>query len=669
VGQGGNVDIQAGSFSLDYGSSLLTDTQGQGDSGNILVRVNDFILVRGSRLESNVLSTAIGQGGDINIEAETGSISLTGGTSIDTSTFGRGDAGDVVIQANDSVSIEGSFIQTRADSDAPGVPGSRAAGNGGDIIIKAESLSLSDLSPSGGFIAVLSTSTNAGGNAGDVLIQVNDIISLTTSVISAAVESEGMGKGGDIDIQAESLSLRDGAFINTSTRGQGRGGNIRVSVSDFVHLSGVDYYGYTSELATSTLEEANGKAGDIIVNSPVLYLLDGATVNARTLGSSNGGNITINATTVEAVNGGQVLTTSLGRGQAGNIDLNVTDSVTLSGSDATYFERLARLGDEEVANAGPASGLFANTSETSTGQGGNLRINTGRLLVQDSARVTVSSEGTGNAGRLEVTSNDILLDNRGVLQATTSSGEGGNIELRSQDLILMRRGGGISTTAGLAGTGGNGGYININTQFLVAVPEENSDITANAFQGRGGTIQITARGIFGLTSRSFDELKILLGTDDPNQLDPARLPSSDITAISQTDPALSGQITLNTPDVDPSQGLATLPLQPVNPQVVQSCQPGGVEANNEFVVTGRGGLPPDAREIVRSEEPLVGLVTLDSEAQQPSSALTETNPILQTTPPIVEATGWIVAPNGEVVLVASASAESSWRIPVDCGVP
>ena len=53
----------------------------------------------------------------------------------------------------------------------------------------------------------------------------------------------------------------------------------------------------------------------------------------------------------------------------------------------------------------------------------------------------------------------------------------------------------------IAGTGGDGGNIDIDSDFIVAVPEENSDITANAFQGKGGRVQITAQGIFGTQFR------------------------------------------------------------------------------------------------------------------------------------------------------------------------
>ncbi|NET97435.1 helix-turn-helix domain-containing protein, partial [Okeania sp. SIO1H2] len=56
----------------------------------------------------------------------------------------------------------------------------------------------------------------------------------------------------------------------------------------------------------------------------------------------------------------------------------------------------------------------------------------------------------------------------------------------------------ISTNATGEATGGN---ININTENLVAL--ENSDISANAQAAFGGTINITAAGIFGTEFRPF----------------------------------------------------------------------------------------------------------------------------------------------------------------------
>lgn len=89
----------------------------------------------------------------------------------------------------------------------------------------------------------------------------------------------------------------------------------------------------------------------------------------------------------------------------------------------------------------------------------------------------------------------------------------------------MRHNSLISTEA--RGTG-NSGNIDINTEFLVAVPSENSDIVASAI--RGGNIKIKAEGILGIEFRYL-----------------------------QT-PA-SGEVELVTPDVDLSQGLVALPTE------------------------------------------------------------------------------------------------------------
>ncbi|MEH2180153.1 hypothetical protein [Nostoc sp.] len=50
------------------------------------------------------------------------------------------------------------------------------------------------------------------------------------------------------------------------------------------------------------------------------------------------------------------------------------------------------------------------------------------------------------------------------------------------DLLLLRRGAQISTNTGTAEKGGDGGNININSKFIVAVPKENSVLGKKATQ-------------------------------------------------------------------------------------------------------------------------------------------------------------------------------------------
>lgn len=244
------------------------------------------------------------------------------------------------------------------------------------------------------------------------------------------------------------------------------------------------------------------------------------------------------------------------------------------------------------------------------------------------------SEGSAIAGNLQVQARSIQLENLGAITATTRSGNGGDITLQAQDLLLMRRESNISTRAGTPETGGTGGSITIDTDNLVAL--ENSDIDANAFGGAGGQVTINTQGIFGTKGRESQTLE------------------SDITASSNLGPQFSGTVEINTPDVDPAQGLVNLPSVPIDTEVVQACQPGGSQQQSEFIITGRGGLPPNPGDALSTDAVMVDLVTINPEVAPPSTPAVSTSPTSSTPPPIVEAQGWVIDALGNVTLIANA---------------
>ncbi|MDZ8258045.1 MAG: S-layer family protein, partial [Nostoc sp. ChiQUE01b] len=341
------------------------------------------------------------------------------------------------------------------------------------------------------------------------------------------------------------------------------------------------------------------------------------------------------------------------------------------------------------------SGLFTITQ--GAGNAGELRIETGQLIVQNGARIsastsgestgnggsiivkaeelnvlrgdiTVSSQGTKKAGDLEITARSIKLDNQGRLIGQANSGDGGNITLNLQDLLLLRPKSEISTSAGTKGAGGNGGYITINVPhgFIVAKPNENSDITANAYNGKGGTVTIKATKIFGIASLTSEDLKRLRPTD----LDPLKLQTNDITAISQIRPNLSGIVEINTLDVDPYRGLLiNLPAVPVDTQVSQVCQGRTAQNKSSFTITGRGGLPRNPYDLLSPNAVLADWVTLDPRGENPVSTDVSTQATNPTPAPIVEAQGWVRNAKGEIVLTAYApttTLHSSWQKPANC---
>ncbi|HEY9829899.1 MAG TPA: filamentous hemagglutinin N-terminal domain-containing protein [Stenomitos sp.] len=762
---------------------------------------------------------AVGNGGDINIKA--GSLFLMDGGQLNADIFGQGNAGNVNINVRDLLTLGGTNTYSFFEGDKKvtyllnsailSQVGQKATGNGGDINIHAGSLSMSD-------VAEISASTFGQGNAGNVSIWVNEGVSLTNlSSIRSVVEPGGIGSGRDINIQARSLTLTNGSQIvagifreiGNLPGGQGSGGNIRVDASDFINLSGVSSVqlpfpvanplnastifqteGISSGLLTITERGAIGQAGNITVNTKVFCITNGAVVSAQTENSSNGGNIIINANTFEAQNGGQLLTSTYNSGRAGNIVIKSTDSVTLVGSDSTQPARLDQFGRDIVANDVPFSGFFALTEDTGTA--GNVTINTPQLTVRDGAQVSASTSGMGRSGNIFVQEADlVLLSNKSSISTESrSSGEAGDVTINTQQLTLLggseisaetvsSRGGnirlqGLNTlqiinslvsastetgTAGdvtvnatdsvqLSGAGGlsveatqggtagnltvktgqmsvrdgaqvtvsspqgqagnlsitanslslnqgtisaetakssiegganitlqgldllrmdneslisanalgnaNGGNVTINSTFIVATPPtgpEGSDIIANADRGNGGRVNVTTQGLFGIQFR------------------PQRTPKNDITVSSTF--GLSGEYILNTPGVDPSRGLAQLPTNLVHAEelIDRHCTPNqSSDRRSSFTVTGRGGLPPSPNEPLRNEEVITNWITLPSEEDNRDAA-TNNQPTNSTNQPLVEAQGWAINEQGQVVLTAETTTvtpQSSWLPSPSC---
>ncbi|MFH7025775.1 MAG: filamentous hemagglutinin N-terminal domain-containing protein [Heteroscytonema crispum UTEX LB 1556] len=487
------------------------------------------------------------------------------------------------------------------------------------------------------------------GNSGSGNIQIQgklvELVGYFTTLLSL---NQGVADGGNLTITSKKFLVRDSAQVLSSTVGEGKGGNLTVNASESVEVIG-SFTKPDNIVIPSALTSASfvaGKAGDLTINTARLRVQDGAVVSTES--------------------GGDFRTSQLisSKGQGGNLTVNASESVELIGTSTN----------------GVPSSLAANTQGPA--DAGKLTIATRQLVVRDGAKVTVSSQfarnaislnqkdisNLGNAGELNVNARSILLDNQGKLTSETDFSQGGNIRLQVQDLLLMRRNSQISTNAGKTQARGDGGNIFINAAdgFIVADKGENSDITANAFTGSGGRVQINATGIFGIVPRSREGLVTVLETNDPTKLDPQKLATSDITAISQASPTLSGVVTINTLYLDPKRGLINLPAQPSPPKLTQGCKASVAQNQSQFIITGRGGLPPNPREVLSNNSVQVDWVSLE---RTEATGVGTPKQIAMFAPSIVEAQGWIVDTNGDVVLVAATPAvtpHSPWFNFVSC---
>ena len=105
------------------------------------------------------------------------------------------------------------------------------------------------------------------------------------------------GSAADIAIRAGRLELADGSRVASETRGEGRGGDIRIE-TDTLHLYGSSQA--ATGITTTAGEGASGRAGQIVISVEGLaHLADGAWISTNTDGASEAGSLQVRAGTLE----------------------------------------------------------------------------------------------------------------------------------------------------------------------------------------------------------------------------------------------------------------------------------------------------------------------------------------------------------------------------------
>lgn len=660
---GGTVTVTASEFIKISGEStnpqdysrLTTRTEGVGDAGTLIINTGKLMINAGAQVSSGTLSASKGNGGNLTINASD-SVSVSGASAdgevisrLTTRTEGAGNAGNLIINTKNLIVEAGGQISTGT------FPSTK--GDGGNFIINAsDSVKVSGASLNGKVLSRLTTRTEGFGNAGNLTINTGKLIVEAGGQISTGTLRSSNGYGGALTVNASDsvtvsgaspVAVSDGEHLSrltTRTQGDGKAGNLTITTGKLAIDKGAQVSSGTSGSSTKgsggTLTVTTSDSVQVSGTSP-----DGEDVSrltARTEGSGDAGDLTITTRKLVIENGAQVSAGTFGEGEGGTLSVTASDSVQINGFaiDPDGNKIVSRLA----------------TRTQGAGDARALTITTGSLTIANAGQVDVRSLSSGKAGNLEITAGSIQLNNQGKLFAETLSGDGGNIILQDLDLLLLRRNSQISTTAGTAQAGGNGGNIIINTDFVVAVPSENSDIRANAYTGQGGKVDITAYSIFGLQLRQ-----------EPTQL-------SDITASSEF--GVQGTIALNTPDVDPNRGLVNLPTEVIDAsnQLAQSCRPSGVASSEQssFVVIGRGGLPPNPKEALSSDDVFVNWISLNSGENNRSTRSIPNQANNTTSIPLVEAQGWVLNDLKQVVLTANAptvTPHSLWKIPNTCITP
>ncbi|MGB6300907.1 MAG: filamentous hemagglutinin N-terminal domain-containing protein [Rivularia sp. (in: cyanobacteria)] len=537
-GNAGDININAKSVLVAEDSEINSETLGIGNAGNININARESIFLQGAGnvalIDSNnsitftgifslVRPEAIGNAG--NIQLTTGTLSVSDYASIFSDTMGKGNAGNITINARNTVSFDN--ISSISSSILP-----EGIGKGGNIRVTAKNLALNNGSQ-------ISTAVLGKGNAGNIFIEASDSVKLDgffgnpnavssienlsdgilgVSSIQSDLLGFGVGKGGDIQITTNNLSVSNLAEISASTSGEGDAGNITINARDKVTFSDL---GAANSIAINLFDFLPipidvGNGGDIRINTGELLLKNGGFLSTSNNGGKNAGNIFLDVRdtiTFDGVasNGLQSnASTSTSNGSAGNIEVKTGSlfltnggymSTVLSGEENA--DNIAKAGDIKInaRNTVKIDGEFSSLNTNllnGTGESGNIEIETKSLSITNNAALLTISGGKGNAGDIKLTAGTLFLDNRGFISTgTLDKGDAGNIQINSSNSILLSNSSRISSDVGF-GAEGKGGSININTQDLTLI--DGSRITSGLEgKGRGGEININASEFVNLS--------------------------------------------------------------------------------------------------------------------------------------------------------------------------
>ena len=577
TGAAGNVTIEGPTITIvDQGFVFTNNNILNGPAGAIALSGQRVAISDGGQVSSSTVSAA--PGGTVTITA-TESVSIRGAspvqTVVSTTTFGSGDAGQVVITAPQFTMDGGDISVFSAGSSgqagsidinartasltglATVTADSLGTGQGGQVNITATDALLVSGANTTGRSTTIASSTSGVADAGEITLRAPTMTIGDGAFVTAS--TSGAGRAGNVTLQAARLNIAGGAFVDSSTTtGPGQGGSVAITATESMTVSGRDSAGFPSQI--STITAGTGDAGQIAITTPRL-VMDAGIIKANTGSSGNAGNVTVDTGTLSLSNG--ALITSRG----GNNATGDAGSVSLQ-----------------------AAGLFSSrastvSSEGLQGAGGNVSITAGNIQLTDGTTISAQSAGLKNAGNIALTSGSNILVQDSTATTSAALASGGDITLKGNEIIRLNRAQVNAQVQG--GPETKGGNIVIDPQYVII--QGGSVINASASQGGGGTINIVASQAI------------------------LQEPGTRITATGGA-PGLDGTINIQAPLQQLAGAIAPLPqaFAVATNLYGQRCaaQKGGQFSS--FVQGARDGIPPQPGDLLQS--PLV----LESEASTPN---------------------------------------------------
>ncbi len=298
-GTGGDISINAQTLNImdaskiipDFFSFISSNTMGPGKGGNLVATVRDISLLNGGVLSASTIGP--GNAGNLTVNSDTVLVSglspKLSASSLTVPTVGStGNAGSLLISTRKLMVRDGGFVVTS----------SVGPGNAGNLTINAtESIEINGLTQQ-------NSNIYNSGIASAVSPAQEPYLSLFH------ITENPTGSSGDVKITTPKLTISNGGYVTVSNLGTGIAGGLMVN-ADRIDLSNASYFSANS---------LTGQGGNIAIQSSALLLRNLSQIYTSAQGNGNGGNISINSTIISGIGNSDIFANAeAGNGGAINV--------------------------------------------------------------------------------------------------------------------------------------------------------------------------------------------------------------------------------------------------------------------------------------------------------------------------------------------------------------
>jgi filamentous hemagglutinin family protein len=399
---GQSINLQGANIGLAEGSLVLVQSNAPIIGEGIVIKARESLSIKGTTdaslgdtgIVSNTLQGA--NAGNINVFTKRLNVADAAVILSRTFSFRGAKGGDVAIVATESSELSG--ISSITSDVSIIASASFGFGGAGDLSITTGDLRLYD---GGSFSSVgffKGPSGNLVLNAKTIDIQGLQPESFRPSNIAASTFSDE-GAAGTIEVNADRIKLSRSGLIDSSSYNDGDAGSIRINATESITIDSTGAPDFLPTRIASAAGPLNppdlrerfrqpdnpmGSAGDLIIRTGKLEVLNGGLVTVQNTGKGNAGTLDIQASTIRLDNQGKII------------------------------------------------------AETQSGNGGELILQANMISLLNGSQIAASAGGDGNGGNIRLQSDFLIGVNNSDILARADRGQGGNITISAKSVYGLK---------------------------------------------------------------------------------------------------------------------------------------------------------------------------------------------------------------------------------------